>query len=100
MKCYIKKGILLLVICLAACTAKAQMGYDYAQYDLGISYDMNKAYTDAETVVSSKSVHFNFNYNVSPYVNYVFELQSGELKGGDSVTTKSGRQFTNQYTAF
>jgi hypothetical protein len=96
----VKKSFLLLIVCLVTYTAKAQIGYDYVQYDLGISYDMNKAYTDAQTVTGSKSVHFNFNYNVSPYVNYVVELQSGELKGGDSLTTSTGRQFTNQYLAF
>lgn len=95
----IKKGLLLLTICLTAFAAKAQIGNDYAQYDLGIGADFNKAYTDAQTIASSKSVHFNFNYNVSPYINYVVEVQSGELKGGDSLLTSSGRQFTNAFTS-
>ncbi|WP_299511608.1 hypothetical protein [Mucilaginibacter sp.] len=85
--------------CLLCYSAKAQIGNDYAQYDLGIGLDMNKAYTDAQTVTPTKSAHFNFNYNVSPYVNYVVELQFGELKGGDSLTTSTGRQFTNNFAA-
>jgi len=88
-----------LFTCLLAHTAKAQLGFDYAQYDLGIGVDVNKAYTDAETVISTRSVHLNFNYNVSPYVNYVVEVQSGALRGGDSLTTQSGRQFTNNFTS-
>lgn len=95
----IKKIFLLAIIGFAATTAKAQIGHDYAQYDLGLGTDFNKAYTDAQTVTTSRSVHFNFNYNVSPYVNYVVELQAGELKGGDSLTTSTGRQFTNAFTS-
>jgi hypothetical protein len=99
MNYFIKKCFLLLIICLAAATAKAQIGYDYAQYDLGIGGDINKVYGDAQTITSTKSVHFNFNYNVSPFVNYVVELQTGDLKGGDALTTSTGRQFTNQFTS-
>jgi hypothetical protein len=93
----IKKSLLLIIISLAAVTARAQMGYDYAQYDLGIGGDINKVYGDAQTVTSSYSAHFNFNYNATPYVNYIVELQTGDLKGGDSLHTSTGRQFTNQY---
>jgi hypothetical protein len=99
MKYFIKKGLLLLIVCLAAGTAKAQIGYNYAQYDLGIGGAVNKVYGDAQTVTSSYSAHFNFNYNVSPYINYVVELQTGELKGGDSLHTSTGRQFLNKFTS-
>lgn len=99
MKKSIKAAFLLLAICLFTNTAKAQIGYDYAQYDLGLGADFNKAYTDAQTVTISQSVHFNFNYNVSPYLNYIVELQSGELKGGDALNTSTGRQFTNAFTS-
>ncbi|MES2426744.1 MAG: hypothetical protein V4560_07200 [Bacteroidota bacterium] len=94
----IKKILVLLVICSATLSAKAQLGYDYAQYDLGIGLDLNKAYTDAQTVVGTKSAHFNFNYNVGPFLNYIVEFQTGDLKGGDTSTT-TGRQFTNKFTS-
>ncbi|HEY9196783.1 MAG TPA: hypothetical protein VIM77_10975, partial [Mucilaginibacter sp.] len=80
--------------------AKAQIGYDYAQYDLGAAGGVNvAAMADVNTFRYTPSVHFNFNYNQTPYVNYVFELQVGRLEGGDSVLSTSGRQFENHYTA-
>lgn len=99
MESFIKKYILILIILLTAIAAKAQIGNDYAQYDLGIGLDMNKAYTDAQTIKTTKSGHFNFNYNVSPFVNYIIEFQTGTLQGGDSLTTTTGRQFTNSFNA-
>jgi len=99
MNCFIKKGFLLLVVCLVASTARAQVGYDYAQYDVGFATGINKVYGDAETFTQTQSIHFNLNYNVSPFINYVLELQLGQLKGGDSLKTLSGRQFTNDFTS-
>ena len=96
---HFKKYILVVVGCIFAVVAKAQIGYDYSRADIGIGADFNTAYTDAETLSPSKSVHFNYNYNIGPYINYVVELQYGELKGGDSVTTVSGRQFVNKFTS-
>lgn len=99
MKLNIKKYLLATLICLVAYTAKAQLGYEYAQYDLGVSGGLNKVYGDAQTQVQTKSIHVNFNYNVSPFLNYVLEGQTGDLKGGDALTTTSGREFTNNYKA-
>lgn len=99
MKFNIKKYLFAIVICFVAFTAKAQLGYEYAQYDLGVSGGLNKVYGDAQTQVQTKSIHVNFNYNVSPFVNYVLEAQTGDLQGGDAETTTSGRQFTNNYKA-
>jgi len=99
MNYFIKKTILLIIVCLAGITAKAQLGYDYAQYDFGVSVGVNKVYGDAQTFTNTPSVHLNFNYNVSPYLNYVFEVQAGQLKGGDSLTTTTGRQFVNNFTS-
>jgi hypothetical protein len=95
----LKTIVIIAFTCLLGYTAKAQVGNDYAQYDLGIGLDMNKAYTDAQTIKTTKSGHFNFNYNVSPFVNYIIEFQTGTLQGGDSLTTTSGRQFTNTFNA-
>ncbi len=79
--------------------AKAQLGYNYAQYDLGFAGALNYAYTDAETVKGTPAVHLNFTYNHTPFLNYIAEVQLGRLAGGDSVQTLSGRQFKNNYTA-
>lgn len=99
MKLNIKKYLLATLICLVAYTAKAQLGYEYAQYDFGVSGGLNKVYSDAETQVQTKSLHVNFTYNVSPFLNYVLEGQTGDLKGGDALLTPSGREFTNNFKA-
>lgn len=96
---FIKRIFLLAIIVLAANVVRAQSGYDYAQYDLGLGLDFNKSYTDAQTITGTRSGRLTFNYNVSPYVNYVIEVQTGDLRGGDSVKTATGRQFTNSFTA-
>lgn len=99
MENFIKKGLTLLIVCLTVSAAKAQIGYDYSQYDLGFAVGINKVYGDVETFTNTPSLHVNFNYNVGPYVNYLVEAQGGQLKGGDALTTLSGRQFTNNFTA-
>jgi hypothetical protein len=99
MNLFSKKNILLFTLCLALNVAKAQVGNDYAQYDLGLGLDINKAYTDAQTVTTTRSGHFNFNYNVGPFVNYVVDFQTGRLQGGDALNTSTGRQFTNSFNA-
>jgi hypothetical protein len=97
---FFKLSFLILGVCLISVGAKAQVGYDYSVYDIGFGASINKVYGDAETFTNTPSVHLNFNYNVSPFINYVFEFQAGQLKGGDSLTTKSGRQFANSFTSF
>ena len=96
---YLKKLVLICLICLGTFTAKAQLGYEYSEYDLGFAGGINTVVGDAETKTNSKSAHINFNYNPSPFINYVLEAQTGDLKGGDALTTESGRQFTNNYVA-
>ncbi|HEK20730.1 MAG TPA: hypothetical protein ENO28_09800 [Bacteroidetes bacterium] len=82
----------------AALLAKAQIGYDYAQYDLGLGGAYNQVYGDAEKVIGTPSVAVSLNYNQTPYANYLFEIQGGELKGGDK-NSVSGRYFRNRFTA-
>ena len=94
-----KKYFLLCFICLGAFTAKAQLGYEYSEFDLGVSGGLSTVTGDAETKPSAKTMHFNFNYNPSPFINYVLEAQTGNLHGGDEATTITGRQFTNNYVA-
>ncbi|WP_345950848.1 MULTISPECIES: hypothetical protein [unclassified Mucilaginibacter] len=94
-----KKLFLTIGICLSFLFAKAQLGYNYAQYDLGFAAALNYAYTDAETVKGTPAAHINFTYNHTPFLNYIAEVQIGKLAGGDSLNTLSGRQFKNNYTA-
>ncbi len=79
--------------------AKAQIGHDYAQYDVGFGIAASRVVgSDAEKILTSPTGHFNFNYNPSPFVNYVVEVQAGVLKGG-SVLTPSKRYFENKFTS-
>src|ERR1700750_1412648 len=96
---FLKTTVVLLALCVCTNLAKAQVGFDYAQYDFGLGAGINTVYGDAETFTKTPSFHVNLTYNISPYVNYVFEVQVGQLKGGDSLKTLSGRQFVNQFTA-
>jgi hypothetical protein len=95
----LKKLILTLSICLTVFFAKAQLGYNYAQYDAGLAAALNYAYTDAETIKGTPAVHLNFTYNHTPFLNYIAEVQVGRLAGGNAVATLSGREFKNNYTA-
>lgn len=87
-----------LLLTLATLFAKAQIGYDYAQYDLGLGAAANRVYGDAELIKTTPALVVNFTYNYTPYVNYVLEFQAGTLEGG-AVETKSGRYFKNNFTA-
>ena len=99
MKYLSKKLLLITLICLGAFTAKAQLGYEYGEYDVGFAGGANTVVGDAETTIRTKSAHINFTYNPSPFINYVLEAQTGDLRGGDAFTTNTGRQFTNNYVA-
>jgi hypothetical protein len=96
---FLKTALLLFAVCLISVGAKAQIGYDYSVYDIGFAGGINRVYGDAETFTNTPSVHLNFNYNIGPFINYVFEIQAGQLKGGDSLHTVSGRQFANSFTS-
>jgi len=97
-KLLFKTTLFTLLLCSAALLSKAQIGYDYAQYDIGIGGNINKVYGDAETAKNTPSVLVNFTYNYTPYVNYVVEAQGGILEGGSGATL-SGRYFRNVYKA-
>ncbi|WP_158827014.1 hypothetical protein [Mucilaginibacter lacusdianchii] len=94
-----KKILFTSAICLLCLFAKAQIAWNYAQYDLGFAGAINSAYSDAETIKKTNAVLFNFTYNHTPFFNYVAELQFGKLAGGDHFNTLSGREFKNQYVA-
>lgn len=95
----LKTTFLILFICGLSNMAKAQLGYDFSQYDLGFGAGYNKVYGDAETFKNTASVHFNLTYNLTPFTNFVLEAQLGKLQGG-SEATKSGRTFSNSFSAY
>jgi hypothetical protein len=91
----LKKYLLVCFICINIFTAKAQIGYEYAQYDIGIGGSVNTVSSDIPSTGHNKVGHINFNYNVSPFVNYVFEFQTGDLRGWDKPTQLA---FINNFT--
>jgi hypothetical protein len=95
-----KTTILTLIMCLTALLAKAQLGFNYDQYDVGFGFSLNSVYGDAETSPMRPAVHFNLTFNATPYINYVWEAQIGQMAGGDSLTDKSGRQFASSFVSY
>ncbi|RYU90862.1 hypothetical protein EWM62_09485 [Mucilaginibacter terrigena] len=87
-----------LILSAVTLISKAQIGYDYAQYDVGFGGSINQVYGDAESVTATKAANVSFIFNQTPFVNYIVELQNGNLEGGDR-QSKSGRYFKNGYTA-
>jgi hypothetical protein len=95
----LKKICLTAFLCIAAFISKAQVGFNYDQYDIGFGGAVNKVYGDAQSIKSTPSVHFNFTYNQTPFVNYVLEVEAGKLEGGNALKDTTGRQFSNSFTA-
>jgi len=95
-KLLFKTTLFVLLFCSVTSISKAQIGYDYAQYDIGFGGVANKVYGDAETVKTTPGAFVNFTYNYTPFVNYVVELQAGKFEGGSPLST-SGRYFKNIY---
>jgi hypothetical protein len=89
--------LLTLLTCFTTLLSKAQTGYDYSQYDVGVAVGFNQFYGDVLTSKGTKGVSFNFNYNQTPFLNYVFELQIGKLAGGDALNDPLGREFATDY---
>ncbi len=83
-----------------ALVSKAQIGYDYSQYDVGASLGFNSFYGDTQTPQSTKSVNLSFIYNQTAFVNYIFDFQVGKLAGGNAATDLLGRQFSADYTYY
>jgi hypothetical protein len=98
-KLLIKTTVFTLLLSAITLVSKAQLGYDYAQYDIGFGGSLNQVYGDAEIVKTKPAAHVNFTYNQTPFVNYVVEIQAGTLEGGDAYKTLSGRFFKNNFTA-
>jgi len=96
----LKALVLTAIICFTSLVSKAQIGYNYSQFDVGVAGAVNQVYGDAESVTKTASLHFSLNYNQTPYLNYILEVQAGKLEGGNEFKDTTGRQFSNSFTAF
>jgi len=92
--------ILTLIVCLTTLITKAQIGYDFSHYEIGVAAGFDQVSGAAQTQTMTQSIHFNLTYNATPYTNFVFEAQLGRLTGGDSLHTSTGRYFNNDFSAF
>ncbi|QEM08803.1 hypothetical protein [Mucilaginibacter rubeus] len=96
----ILKTSFIILLCSVSFLAKAQIGFDYAQYDVGFAAGINQASSaDVQTLKTTPSINLNFTYNQSPFINYIFNVEVGRLKGGSPNTTTQ-RQFENHFSAY
>jgi hypothetical protein len=95
-----KTAFLTFIVCCTTLIARAQLGFDFSQYELGVAVGINSVTGAAQTQTTTPTLHLNLTFNATPYLNTVFEVQMGQLAGGDSLTTSTGRQFTADLTAF
>ncbi len=96
----VKSFIVTFVISLFALTSKAQLGYMYSQLDLGVAGTVNTVYGDAKVQQNKFSGDVSLSYNQTPFVNYVFDFQVGNLSGGNLKKNIYSNQFSNNYTAY
>lgn len=95
-----KKIIFTLVVCIAAISARAQVGYNYSQYDFGLGTTINKAQTDFTKSTTKYSFAANFTYNQTPFVNFIAEFQLGSVDGYDltKVIPETAYSFNSNYS--
>jgi hypothetical protein len=98
----LKKLILLFIFVVSAVLAKAQMGYNYKEFGIGLDINYERGYTNVNRQLEHVGANINFVYNYSPYIPVVAELQFGTLSGGGLTPAldKYGRQYVNNYEAF
>ncbi|MGZ3767755.1 MAG: hypothetical protein ACXVB0_21235 [Mucilaginibacter sp.] len=97
-----KRFILLFVLASVALIGKAQEGYNYKEFAIGLDVSYERGYTNVQRQENHISENINFIYNYSPYIPITAELQFGTLSGGGLTPAldKYGRQYTNHYEAF
>ncbi|MFI5162017.1 MAG: hypothetical protein ACHQHN_12115 [Sphingobacteriales bacterium] len=94
-----KKLILLFVFLFSVLIGKAQMGYNYKEYGVGLDIFSEIGFTNVQKQYRHIGQNLNFTYNYSPYIPVTAELQFGHLSGGGTTPAidKYGREYTNNY---
>lgn len=97
-----KKLILFSVFALAAIVVKAQAGYNYKEFAIGLDIGYARGYTNLNRQDNNLTESINFTYNYSPYIPITAELQFGKLSGGGITADKdpAGRMYVNKFEAF
>jgi hypothetical protein len=95
----LKKYILFFVLFFALATVKAQSGFNYYEYGVGVGGSYGKAEADLKKQDYHPAFNLNLVYNYSPYLPITAELQKGPFSGGGALRSQdaSGRYFSNSY---
>lgn len=98
MKKYI---LIIIVVALSSFKVKAQIGYDYEQWAVGLDLSSTYAFADIVQQHYDYAGSLNLTYYKTPYVPFTLEAQFGTLSGGDrrGIYDVSGREYKNNYKA-
>ncbi len=94
-----KKLLLLFIFAFIAVAGKAQVGYNYKEFSVGLDISYQRGYTNVSRQDNHVAQNINFTYNYSPYIPLTAELQFGTLSGGGTTPNLDpfGRMYTNHY---
>lgn len=94
-----KKLILLFTFLSVAIVVRAQVGYNYKEFGIGLDISYERGYTNLNRQDQHIGESVSFTYNYSPYIPITAELQFGTLSGGGLTPAldKYGRQYTNHF---
>lgn len=94
-----KKLILLFTFVSSAIMVKAQVGYNYKEFGIGLDISYERGYTNLARQYYHIGQSVSFTYNYSPYIPITAELQFGTLSGGGLTQNldKYGRMYTNHF---
>lgn len=87
------------LVCFSFTNVKAQLGYEFYKFDLGVAAGFNQVYGAAPTSPFTQSLSINFSYDPSPFFNFVAEGQFGTFAGG-SLNTIARRKFASNFNAY
>jgi hypothetical protein len=103
----LKKYILFFAIVLLTAGVKAQSGYNYQEWGVGVGTFYERGYTNITHQDNHFGLNANFIYNYNPFLPVEFEIQKGTLSGGglgpnntiNPTLDPFGRVYTNNYVA-
>ena len=94
-----KKTIYTIIVCMLAISAKAQIGYNYSQYDFGVGVANTKLFSDFAKAKGRYAFNASFSYNKTPFVNFIAELQVGSMATDTLSLLGSPINFTNDFSS-
>lgn len=77
----------------------AQPAYNYSKFDFGVAGAVNKPFTDSRSNDYSASGLANVTFNQTPFLNYVGELQAGQLSGNSNYSPSFQQSYRTRYLA-